>query len=287
VSQVDRELLDRVVAAVKRVCAEQIMPRFQRVAHQRKADGSLFTEADLAAQEALASALNALRALPMVAEEMGEAQQLQRWESGADGLWCVDPIDGTSNFVHGVPNFSVSVALIERGRSVLGVVYQPIGDEAFCAGRGLGASLNGERLALRASAPALRGALACVDFKRLPARLASALAAQPPYSSQRNLGSGALEWCYAAAGRFDVYLHGGQKPWDYAAGWLIHQEAGGSACTFAHDEFWDDALWQRPVIAALDPGLFAQWRDWIRARAMGSEGAVQAGISDPRFPDHC
>ena len=264
-TQADPELLERVLEAVRRVSAEQIMPRFQRVAHQRKPDGSLFTDADVAAQEALSAALRSLRALPVVGEEMSEAEQTQCWDAGASGLWCVDPIDGTSNFVHGVPNFSVSVALMERGRSVLGVVYQPIGDEAFCAGNGLGAFLNGERLPLRATAATLRGALAGVDFKRLPPRLASALAAQPPYSSQRTLGSGALEWCYAAAGRLDLYLHGGQKLWDYAAGWLIHHEAGGSACTFAHDEFWADALWQRPVIAALDPELFAQWRDWIRA----------------------
>jgi len=261
----ETKLLERVIAAVKRVAAEEVMPRFLRVAHHRKADGSLFTDADVAAQDALAGALSEIRRLPVMGEEMSEAQQAQCWSAGDSGLWCVDPIDGTSNFVNGVPYFAISVALMQQGRSVLGVVYQPIGDEMFYAERGGGAYLNGQRLPLHATSAGLRGALAGVDFKRVPTHLASALAAAPPYASQRSFGAGTLEWCYAAAGRFDLYLHGGQKLWDYAAGWLIHAEAGGSACTFTHDEFWADELWQRSVIAARDPALFAQWRDWIRA----------------------
>jgi myo-inositol-1(or 4)-monophosphatase len=277
----DTQLLERVIAVVKRVTAEEVMPRFLRAMQQRKADGSLFTDADVAAQDALSTALREIRLLPVVGEEMTEMQQAQCWSQGDSGLWCIDPIDGTSNFVHGVPNFAVSVALMQQGRSVLGVVYQPIGDEVFYAERGGGAYLNGQRLPLRASSSRLRGALAGVDFKRVPTHLASALAAAPPYSSQRNFGSGTLEWCYAAAGRLDLYLHGGQKLWDYAAGWLIHDEAGGSACTLTHDDFWADDLWQRSVIAALDPTLFAQWRDWIRAHLGRPEGAASMGPEGP------
>jgi myo-inositol-1(or 4)-monophosphatase len=250
---------------VRSVAAEEIMPRFQRVAHARKEDGSLFTEADLAAQEALARGLREIRPLPVVGEEMTEAQQGERWLAGQAGLWCVDPIDGTSNFVNGVPFFAVSVALMQAGRSVLGVVFDPVADEMFYAEHGHGAFLNGQRLPLRPGRVHMRGAIAGIDFKRLPSRLSAALVAQPPYASQRNFGAGTLEWCYAAAGRFDITLHGGQKLWDYAAGAVILEEAGGRACTLTHDDFWADGLWHRSVIAACNPALFAPWRDWIRA----------------------
>jgi myo-inositol-1(or 4)-monophosphatase len=258
-------ILSRVTQAVRQVAAEEIMPRFLHVAHERKADGSLFTAADLAAQEALVRALREIRSVPVVGEEMTEAQQGEQWLAGDAGLWCVDPIDGTSNFVNGVPFFAVSVALMQAGRSVLGVVYDPASDEMFYAARGEGAFLNGERLPLREGRSRLRGAIAGIDFKRLPKGLAAALAAEAPYSSQRNFGAGTLEWCYAAAGRFDVYLHGGQKLWDYAAGSIILEEAGGKACTLTNDDFWSADLWLRSVIASCNPALFAEWRDWIRA----------------------
>jgi myo-inositol-1(or 4)-monophosphatase len=146
------------------------------------------------------------------------------------------------------------------------VVYAPVTDEMFHAERGGGAFLNGERLPIRTHVPHLRNAMANVDFKRLGVKLAGALASAPPYMSQRNYGAGTLEWCYLAAGRFDLYLHGGQKLWDYAAGALILEEAGGRMATLTQDEFWAGDLWKRSVVAALDPGLFAAWRDWVRSR---------------------
>jgi len=107
--------------------------------------------------------------------------------------------------------------------------------------------------------------MAGVDLKRLKPKLAAAVASKPPYSSQRNFGSSALDWCYVAAGRLDVYMHGGQKLWDYAAGALILEEAGGRLCTLDQDNFWETDPWQRSVICATDPNIFLQWRDWIRA----------------------
>ncbi len=265
-AEVASDTLERVIAVVRRVAADEIMPRFLKVAHERKADGSLFTEADLAAQDALARGLREIHPVPLVGEEMTAEQQVERWLAGDGGVWCVDPIDGTSNFVYGLPYFAVSVALMRHGRTVLGVVYAPVTDEMFHAERGGGAFLNGERLPIRTHVPHLRNAMANVDFKRLGVKLAGALASAPPYMSQRNYGAGTLEWCYLAAGRFDLYLHGGQKLWDYAAGALILEEAGGRMVTLTQDEFWADDLWKRSVVAALDPGLFAAWRDWVRSR---------------------
>jgi myo-inositol-1(or 4)-monophosphatase len=260
----EHNTIDRVIAAVKKVAAEEIMPRYLKVAHQRKSDGSLFTEADLAAQEALSRALRNIYPGPVVGEEMSQEEQVELWLQGDSGLWCVDPIDGTSNFVNGLPYFAVSVALMKQGRSVLGVVYDPVADEVFYAERNGGAWLGDERLPIKTHVPHVRNAMANVDFKRLGKRLAAELAANPPYSSQRNYGAGTLEWCYVAAGRVDLYLHGGQKLWDYAAGALILEEAGGRMCTLASDDFWGDDLWHRSVVAARDPGLFQVWKSWIR-----------------------
>ena len=258
-------MLDAVIAAGRAVAQQEILPRYLRVTRQRKADGSLITEADLATQEALSRELRKICPGAVVGEEMTEQDQIDQWLAGDAGLWCMDPIDGTSNFVNGLPYFAVSVALMRQGRSILGVVYNPVADEMFYAEQGSGAYLNGEKLPIKEHVPLLRSAMANVDLKRLSAKLAAGVCTERHFSSQRNYGSCALEWCYTAAGRFDLSLHGGQKLWDYAAGCLILEEAGGHMCGFEQDDFWAEPLWQRPVIAALDPGLFIQWRDWVRA----------------------
>ncbi len=259
-------MLKAVVAAVKLVAAEEIMPRYMKVAHQRKSDGSLCTEADMAAQLALSKKLQAILNVPVLGEEMPAEEQHTIWQAGNSGLWCIDPIDGTSNFVRGLPYFAVSVALLREGKSVLGVVYDPVADEAFAAELGKGTFLNSERLIVRETAESLDQALANVDMKRLSTKLVAQLATHPPYSSQRNFGASALDWCYTAAGRYDVYLHGGQKLWDYAAGSLILWEAGGHACCIEDDDFSQGDVWQRPVIAARDRKLFDEWKNWIRAQ---------------------
>lgn len=258
-------MLEPLLEVVRNVASKEIMPRYLKVAHSRKADGSLFTEADIAAQEALKLGLRSLIDIPVVAEEMTQQEQAEQWLEGAAGLWCVDPIDGTSNFVNGLPYFAVSVALMRHGRPVLGVVYDPVADEAFYAASGQGSFLNGEPLPIKTTFPSLRNAMAGVDLKRLDHALARHLVSAPPYMSQRNYGASALEWCYAAAGRYDVYLHGGQRLWDYAAGALIMTEADGQICALDQDDFWQAPLWRRSVIAALDPGLFAAWKSWLRA----------------------
>ncbi len=259
----DLALTVEVCAAVRAVAAAEVMPRYRKVEHRHKADGSLLTEADLAAQAALAERLTALAPHPFVGEEMTADEQQAQWDKGADGLWCVDPIDGTSNFARGVPYFALSVALMRGGRSVLGVVYSPYFDELFHAQAGRGAFLNGEPLRSDGPSPVLQASMAHVDFKRVPKNIGAALVAKPPYCSHRSLGSATLEWCYLAAGRIDVYLHGGQKLWDYAAGSLILSEAGGRVATLDSDEFWTGGPWTRSVVAARTPALYADWRAWL------------------------
>ncbi len=259
----DAALLPALCEVVRAVAATEVMPRYLKVAHQRKSDGSLFTAADLAAQAALVERLQDLCPVPVVAEEMSREEQAGHWLEGEEGLWCIDPIDGTSNFVNGVPYFAVSVALMRRGRPVLGVVHDPVAGETFYAASGGGAFLDGEPLPIKGFVPQLRNAMAGADLKRVPRALATALVDRPPIASLRSFGAGTLEWCYVAAGRMDVYLHGGQKLWDYAAGSLILAEAGGSMAGLHGGDFWAAPLWQRGVVAALDPRLFEQWQAWV------------------------
>lgn len=255
--------LDQVIAAVREVCLAEVMPRYLKVAHSRKVDGSLFTEADLAAQQAMVTRLQAIAPYPVLGEEMTDAAHQRLWSAGGDGLWCIDPIDGTTNFVCGLPFFAMSVALLKQGRPVLGVVYDPQADECFHAEAGGGAFLDATPLPLNTPPARLEHCIAGVDFKRIPRPLAGRLAAEHPYSSQRNLGASTLDWCYLAAGRFHVYLHGGQKLWDYAAGVLILTEAGGRVGGLKQEDFWLGAPWNRSAVCALTPALYAQWRAWL------------------------
>jgi fructose-1,6-bisphosphatase/inositol monophosphatase family enzyme len=100
---------------------------------------------------------------------------------GQDGLWCIDPIDGTTNFINGIPWFAVSLAWLKEGRTRLAVTYNPITDEMFYAREGHGAYLNGRRLPLRQVTTDIARAVADVDFKRIPKGLADRIAVDPPY----------------------------------------------------------------------------------------------------------
>src|SRR5699024_5216246 len=131
----------------------------------------------------------------VLGEEMTEAEQQAALRAAPSGVWCVDPLDGTSNFAAGIPYYAVSVALIKGDAVELAVVYDPSRRECFTAARGHGAWLNGQPLPDRPAPANLSMTIALVDFKRLPTRLASRLATQPPYRSQRSFGAVALDWC--------------------------------------------------------------------------------------------
>lgn len=252
-------------SVVRDVARDAIMPHFLRAVRQHKSDGSSLTDADVASQQALLEKLPELQAAPVIGEEMSPAQQLECWNAGQEGVWCIDPIDGTTNFANGIPLFAVSVAFLVAGKTQFGVVYNPTTDESFYAARGCGAWLNGQRLPLRPSAGRLKYAVAGIDFKRISDRLASNLVVKPPYYSQRNFGSSALEWCFVAAGRLDTYLHGGQALWDYAAGSLILEEAGGVYGVLDGGPLEPAPLPKRAVVLASDPALYGEWLKWLQA----------------------
>ncbi len=252
--------LQAVAAHVVAAARAEIMPRFLQVQRTHKADGSVLTEADLAMQRALQAALAAdWPEFGFLGEEMTPEAQARAFAHPV-GIWCLDPLDGTGNFASGMPLFSVSLALLVAGQPALGVVYDPARDELFTAKAGGGAFCNGQPLRLTPSGLNLNQALAVVDFKRLTLPLRIKVCTQSLYRSQRNLGTCALEWCWLAAGRFQVYLHGGQNLWDYAAGCLILAEAGGYAQTLEGTPFNRLPLTPASVIAAGDAALFAAWQ---------------------------
>ena len=257
----------RVVEAVRSVAAAEILPRYRSVVAERKDDGSLVTEADHAAQAALILRLGAIEPAGVIGEEMSPAEQRSVFE-GCGRCWCVDPLDGTRNFSEGVPFFAVSVALLEEGRPVLGVVHDPIADEVYYAVRGAGAWLGHRPLVVPPDPPPLSRSLAEVSLRRSEARtLRGALKRHPPYARRITSGSSTLSWCHLAAARIDVLLHSGQMMWDYAAGALILEEAGGAASTLDHDDFWEAPPWERSAVAARGAALLGEWRSWVRARA--------------------
>ncbi len=253
------QLRDIVVA----VARDELLPRFRHSGAREKADGSLVTEADTVAQARIAEALAARwPGVGLLGEEMSEAEQQRLLASGTD-LWLLDPLDGTTNFAAGLPYFAPSVARLRDGEVVWGVVYDPVRDECFCAARGHGAWLNGKPLTAEPRLPLHQG-IGLVDFKRLTPELAARVATAPPFASQRNFGSAALDWCTVAAGRGHVYLHGRQKLWDYAAGWLILNEAGGASGTLEGEPVFRPELVPRSVAAAATPELFETWMRWLK-----------------------
>jgi len=236
-----------------------------------KLDGSGVTHADSAMQERLQSEL--MRRWPrytFLGEEMTALAQQDIIARAGEGMWCLDPLDGTTNFAAGLPFFGVSLALLSAAGPVLGMVYDPLRDECFSARAGAGAWLNDAPLKTDAAPAELRRCVAAVDLKRLPKPLAAALGSAPPYGSQRNFGAATLEWCWLAAGRFHLYLHGAQKLWDYAAGSLIAREAGASAATLDGEPVFAFGLAPRSVIAAADAAALTKWKAWVVPHARGA-----------------
>lgn len=259
--------LQELSRIVRDVAREELLPRFNSkiFEKQTKLDGSVVTEADAAVQYRLASAFRALWPdIAFLGEEMPSDEQQHTLQSKA--VWCLDPLDGTSNFASGIPVFGVSLALIENQQQKLGLIYDPVRDECFTAIKNEGCWINGVPLSscsAHSDLTDLKQMIAVVDLKRLRGPLLTSLVTEHPFRSQRNFGSCAIEWCWLAAGRFQLYVHGGQKLWDYAAGTIILEEAGGLSSTIAGDAVFCAKLEPRPVVAAYNKAAYQQWYAWI------------------------
>lgn len=254
------DLLNKLKPLLMYHAQQEIMSRFNQVGFDFKSDGSLVTEADTAMQTVVATELEKnWPEYDFLGEEMTVAEQQALLDSDYKGLWILDPLDGTTNFASGVPIFSVSLALVQNSEIILGCIYDPLRDEMFSAIKGEGAWLNDRSLQVEKQGRKISQCITQVDLKRLPEKLATRLAADHPYASQRNFGSGALDWCWLAASRSQLYVHGGQKLWDHAAGHLILLEAGGCAADLAGDETFRLSLEPQSVVAATNRGQFEEF----------------------------
>lgn len=157
-------------------------------------------------------------------------------DTGHDITWIIDPIDGTTNFIKGVPHFAISIAVQEKGRLMAGLVYDPVKEEQFTAARGEGARLNERRIRV-SKTPKLSDALLATGFPvrnadQLPAFMKTFEQVFPACAGVRRMGAASLDLAYVAAGRLDGYWEPGLAKWDIAAGALLVREAGGMVSDF-------------------------------------------------------
>lgn len=259
--------LRHLAALLRETAAEEILPRWHQVQARHKGDGSLVTETDVASQRRIADALaRDFPDIPLLGEEMSTEEQARVLTSGSGSFWALDPLDGTSNYANGFPFFAISLALIEEGAPVLGIVLDPARDECFCAAEGQGATLNDRPLRLSPQQTRLTECIAVVDLKRIPKDRIAGLFRPGGFASQRNIGSVALDWCWLASGRFQLYLHGGQKLWDYAAGRLIADEAGAATQLFVQGGKQAESISSLApclAIAAANQGLLDDWLAFV------------------------
>ena len=221
---------------------------------EHKGEINIVTEVDKRSEDYILSEINAkFPGHHIIAEESGETA------GDAAHTWYIDPLDGTTNFAHGLPIFSVSIAYAEAGEVILGVVYDPMRDELFTAEKGKGAAVNGTPLKV-GTQEELSHCILVTGFpydrftnpvNNLDNFNRFALKAQ----GVRRLGSAALDLCYVAAGRVDGYWELRLYPWDMAAGLLIVQEAGGLITKFNGDT---DILTPPHSIVAANPVLHAK-----------------------------
>ena len=192
-----------------------------------KGAGDFVSKADIAAEEILKEEL--LGARPnygWLGEETGETE-------GADPTrrWIVDPLDGTTNFLHGLPHWAISIALEHKGDIVAGVVFDAAKDEMYLAEKGAGAWMNSQRLRVSDRNRMIDSVFATgVPFggrPYLPAALQDMARLMPQCAGVRRWGAASLDLAYVAAGRYDGYWERGLQPWDMAAGIILVREAGG------------------------------------------------------------
>jgi myo-inositol-1(or 4)-monophosphatase len=219
-----------VMVKAARVAGRRLKRDFGEVENLQvslKGPANFVTAADRKAEEILREELAKARpGYGFIGEESGKHEG-----SDASHLWIVDPLDGTTNFLHGIPQFAISVALEREGAIVAGLVYNPATDEMFLAERGKGAFLNDTRLRVAGRRRLGDSVVACglphlgrgdLDLSR---RELSAV--QEKVAGLRRFGSAALDLAFIAAGRFDGYWERGLASWDIAAGILLVREAGG------------------------------------------------------------
>jgi myo-inositol-1(or 4)-monophosphatase len=228
--------LVNIAVSAARAAGNFIMRNLDRVDQlqiERKGRSDFVTQVDRGAEgEILRLVRKAYPNHAVLGEEGGLSETVKRG-IGSDEhevLWIVDPLDGTTNFLHGLPHFAVSIGIQVKGRLEHGVIYAPCTQDLYCASRGGGATLNNKRIRVtqtRDMESALVGTGVPIRSENLDAYLPTLRAVAESTAGIRRAGSAALDLAYVAAGRLDAYWEIGLKPWDIAAGLVLVQEAGG------------------------------------------------------------
>jgi len=240
---------------------EMVLPFFATVDPEIKADGSWLTEADTKVHDQLTQMLPKIIDLPVLSEELNTQQQQYIIDNSEAGYWCIDPLDGTSNFTKGIPYWCVSIALIQNGIITLGVVYDPNRRECFAAQDERPSTINGVEI-VTTETTALADAMALIDLKRISSKVAIELVTNGPYRSQRSFGASALDICWIAADRCQIYLHGKQRLWDYAAATKILMNASGEIETFEGQDLFQNDLGEKQIIAGSSSKIMNLWREY-------------------------
>ena len=244
--------LANIVGDIKKIAAEAgryIMSEYSASGisgAEQKGLHDFVTHVDTGSEELLVKRLGDL--VPSAGFIVEEKTSLLK---GDQFMWIVDPLDGTTNFIHGIHPFSVSIALAEKGEVIAGVVLEASGTETFSAWKNGGAWLNGKKIQVSQnySLPLalISTGFPYKDFSRLPGYLKCLEFLMQNTAGIRRMGSAAIDLCYVACGRFDLFFEYGLNPWDVAAGMLIVKEAGGVISDFSGN---DSDIMGKEIIAS-------------------------------------
>lgn len=225
-----KSALINVMEGAARKAARSLLRDFGEVENlqvSKKGPADFVSAADLKAEQVLKAELS--RARPSFGFLMEESGDIP----GSDGhsRWIVDPLDGTTNFLHGIPHFAISIALEQNGELIAGVVYEPTRDEMYWAERGIGAFVNYRRLRV-SSRQNLKDSVLGTGIPHLGRPRSGAFSAElstlmPLVAGVRRFGTASLDLAYVASGRFDGFWEHGLAAWDMAAGIILVREAGG------------------------------------------------------------
>jgi len=233
-----------------------------------KGPANFVTAADRRAEEILREELTQARpGYSFLGEEGGRHEGSDKTHT-----WIVDPLDGTSNFLHGIPHFAISIALEREGTIVAGLVYNPANDDLFTAERGKGAFLGDHRLRVAGRQHLADAVVVCglphLGRGDLALGLKELAAVQDKVAGLRRFGAAALDLAWVAAGRFDAYWERNLSPWDVAAGVILAREAGG----YATDLDGGETPWVSGDIAA---GNETMHRELLRVLKVAGGGVVK------------
>ncbi|MDF1586702.1 inositol monophosphatase family protein [Marinimicrococcus flavescens] len=249
-----------VMVRAARAAARHLVRDFNEVEHLQvsvKGPGDFVSAADRRAEGIIHAELE--RARPdygFLMEETGVVEG-----RSPHNRWIVDPLDGTTNFLHATPHWAISIALEQHGDITAAVIYDPIKDELFSAVKGGGAFVNDRRIRVSKRSELDRALIGCglpvqdweARRKGFPSQLEKVA---DHVSGLRRYGACSLDLAYVAAGRLDGYWEYGVKPWDYAAGLLLVREAAGRMGRLEGDE----EMWERGTIVAGNPEIYGKLR---------------------------